>query len=344
MKRIRNIFPFMISKFVLLCAFRHLKKKCKKKHARRIQRFEAHLEKNIERLHKALMNGTWKMHPYKHIVREECGKLREIFYSSDFGDLVVQCAIGITLGAVLNHTLIDDTYAGIPGRSLHKGMRRMYRKVQKYVGKPIYVYKMDFKKFYLSIDHDKLKEIIVHKIKDKRTVQLLFNLIDGSPTPVGIPIGNFISPILANQFLNGIDREARDRGYEYYRYNDDIIAFCESKEKMRKFQKMMHKLADALKLVIKPSEQIFPIERFGMDMMGFIVQRKRVLVRRTIERRVRRDARKLKAKYTPHRARGIVSRWGWFKRVKSGVNFWIKNVGCTIKQFKNLEKTACLAT
>lgn len=301
MKRIRNIFPFMISKFVLLCAFRHLKKKCKKKHARRIQRFEAHLEKNIERLHKALMNGTWKMHPYKHIVREECGKLREIFYSSDFGDLVVQCAIGITLGAVLNHTLIDDTYAGIPGRSLHK-------------------------------------------IKDKRTVQLLFNLIDGSPTPVGIPIGNFISPILANQFLNGIDREAKDKGYEYYRYNDDIIAFCESKEKMRKFQKMMHKLADALKLVIKPSEQIFPIERFGMDMMGFIVQRKRVLVRRTIERRVRRDARKLKAKYTPHRARGIASRWGWFKRVKSGVNFWIKNVGCTIKQFKNLEKTVCLAT
>lgn len=340
MRRIKNIFPFMVSKFVLECAFKHLKKKKKnkKKHANRIQKFEANLEQNINNLHNSLMKGTWRMHPYKHIVREECGKLRDIYYSSNFGDLVVQCAIGITLGSVLNHTLIEDTYAGIPGRSLHKGMRRIYRKVQKYEGKPIYIYKIDFKKFYLSINHQKLKEILLHKIKDKRVLKLLFTLIDDSPTSVGIPIGNFVSPILANQFLDGIDRKAKNMGYDYFRYNDDIIAFCDSKEKLHKFQDIMHELAEELDLVIKNNEQIFPIERFGIDIMGYVIQRKRVLVRRTIERRTRRDARKLKLRFTLHRARGLASRWGWFKRVKSGKNFWVKNVGCSIKEFKNFEK------
>lgn len=338
MKRIHDIFEFMVSKEVLRYAFSLVKKKKNKKHKYHIKRFERNLDKNITKLHDALMAGTWEMHGYKHMMREEAGKMRDIYYSSDIGDLVVQCAVGITLGALLNKSLIEDTYAGIPKRSIQKAVKRIFRKVKAYGEKLIYGYKSDFRGFYLNIDHDELKFLLADKIKDKRVINFLNKHIDGYPTPKGLPIGNYISPILANFYLDTVDRAVKSLGVNYYRYNDDIIAFHTSKEKMYEVKDMIHQKADELKLQVKPNEQIFPIERFGFDFMGYIIQRNRVLVRRKIERHVRRNARKLKIKYTPHRAAGLSSRWGWFKRVKSGRNFWMNTVGCDIKDFKKFKE------
>lgn len=342
MKRIRDIFEEMIAFDTLYRAYLKLKKKGNKRHKRRIKRFEENLYWNLWCLHFSLKNGTWRMHKYKHMFRMECGKMREIYYSSNFSDLIVQCAIGMTLGAKLNHSLIEDTYAGIPGKSLHKGMRRIFRRVRAFGNKPIFCYKIDFKQFYSSIDHDKLKEALMRKVKDKRAVGLIFNIIDNCPIKVGLPIGNLISPILANFFLNPVDRLAKNMGLCYYRYNDDIVAFCDSKDKIHEFQNALHALAVELKVNIKKNEQVFPIERLGIDLMGFIVQRKRVLVRRRIERHVRRNAMRFKLHPSAHRARSLSSQWGWFKRVKSGKAFWFKNVGCSIKNFNKMVKALCV--
>ena len=339
MKRMNTIFDDMISIETLRKAFIKMKKKNKKKHRRRVAQFEKNLEENLQKLHEKLANGTWRMHEYKHMFRMECGKMREIYYSANFSDLIVQCAIGITLGVKLNHCLIEDTYAGIPGKSLHKAMKRIFRKVKSFGNKPIYCYKIDFKQFYASINHDILKDMLKRKIKDKRALALLFNIIDNCPIPVGLPIGNLISPILANFFLNPVDRLAKNMGLCYYRYNDDIVAFCDSKDKLHEFQNQLHVLADEMQLTIKKNEQIFPIERFGIDIMGFIIQRNRVLVRRRIERHIRKNARKFKLHPTAHRARALSSQWGWFSRIKSGKAFWFKNIGCTMKNFSKLQRS-----
>lgn len=341
MKRIHDIFPFMTSYRVLYIAYLKLKANSDKRHMRRVIRFEKDLVMNLLRLCFMLKAQTWKMGNYRHMFRPESGKLREIWYSSNFGCLVVQCAIGITLGKLLNNSLIEDTYAGIPGRSMHKGMRRLFRKIKSFGDRPIFVYKLDMKQFYASIDHELLKQALAHKIKDKRALALLYNIIDNCPLKVGLPIGNFLSPILANFYLNALDRMVKNAHFAYYRYNDDIIALSDSKDKLHILKDMVHAKAAELKLTIKKNEQIYPIERGGIDFMGYIVQRKRVLVRRRIEKHMRRDARKFGLHPTPHRAKALSSRWGWFKRVKSGKNFWFKQIGCTIDNFNDLQVALC---
>jgi len=341
MKRIHDIFPLLTSYRVMYLAYKKLKANSDKRHMRRVIRFEKNLVLNLLSLCFRLKAQTWTMGHYKHMFRPECGKMREIWYSSNFGSLVVQCAIGMTLGYLLNKSLIDDTYAGIPGKSMHKGIRRMFRKIKSYGDRPIFVYKLDMKQFYASIDHELLKKALARKIKDKRALALLYNIIDNCPLKVGLPIGNLLSPIFANFYLSTLDRMVKDNHFDYYRYNDDIVAFCDSKDRLHGLKDMIHAKAAELHLTIKKSEQIFPIERFGIDLMGYVVQRKRVIVRRRIEKHVRRNARKFHLHPTHHRARSLSSQWGYFKRVKSGENFWVRHIGCKIEQFNDLQVALC---
>ena len=327
MKRIHDMFDEVVSVKTLVAAHNKLKKKGKKAR-RKAMRFERRFCGNILDLHFALKSGAWRMHEYKHIVRSDTGKRREIDYSPDWGDMVVQCAMGLTIGARLLRSLINDTFAGIPGRGVRQAIRRMYRKIRSVpVSSPLYVYKIDMRKFYQSIDHEKLKEAVRRKVKDKRLVDLLDVLVDSYPDTVGIPIGNLMSPILSNFYLNPLDREAKNRGLMYYRYNDDIVVMSTSKDALRDFKTAAHRIAEDLKLDIKSNEQIFPIERFGIDVMGYVVQRRRILIRRRTERRFRRNARRFRINPTAHGLKSLDSQWGWLKVSRCGRSLFRKEVG-----------------
>lgn len=327
MKRIHDMFDDVISVKTLVLAHLKLKKKGKKAR-RKARRFERRFCGNILDLHFALKSGMWRMHEYRHIVRTDTGKRREIDYSPDWGDMVVQCAMGLTIGARFLRSLINDTFAGIPGRGVKQAIRRMYRKIRSVPdSSPLYVYKIDMRKFYQSIDHEKLKEAVRRKVKDKRLVDLLDVLVDSYPDTVGIPIGNLMSPILANFYLNPLDREAKNRGLMYYRYNDDIVVLSTSKDALRDFKTSAHRIAENLKLDIKSNEQIYPIERFGIDVMGYVVQRRRILIRRRTERRFRRNARRFRINPTAHGLRSLDAQWGWLKVSRCGRNLFRKEVG-----------------
>lgn len=333
MKRIGNIFDTAVSRENLVKAHYDVKAKKRKKNQRRIERFEADFDKNIDELHRLLVNGEWRMHPYINIKRYESGKLRDIDYSPDWGDQIVQRAIGNTLGDLLNKSLINDTYAGIKGRGIQRAMRRMRRRVYAIPkDMPLYAYKIDMRKYYPSIDHAILKEKLLRKIKDKRMIDLLFVIIDSYPGGVGLPIGNLMSPVFANFYLSFIDHLAKSWGLMYYRYNDDIAVLSTSKQELREFKDEMHRQAEKIKLTIKPNEQVFPIERFGVDIMGYVMKRDAVLVRRRIERSFRRNGRIFREDETnEHRARSISSQWGWLKVTKSGQSLWMKVVGESVK-------------
>lgn len=337
MKRIGDIFDSAVSRGNLVRAHEDVKAKKRKKNQKRIERFEADFDRNIDELHRLLVNGEWRMHQYKKMFRYESGKLREIDYSPDWGDQVVQRAIGNTLGALLNRTLINDTYAGIPGRGIKRAMRRMRRRVYDIPkDTPLFSYKIDMRKFYPSIDHELLKEMLRCKIKDVRMLYLLYAIIDSYPGKIGLPIGNLMSPIFANFYLSFIDQLAKKWGLMYYRYNDDIAIFSTSKQILREFKDEMHRQAEKIKLTIKPNEQIYPVERFGVDIMGYVMKRDKVEVRRRVVRRFRRNAKLFNLTHDPHLARSLASQWGWLKITKTGAALWKKEVGCDFETFKKL--------
>jgi hypothetical protein len=88
---------------------------------------------------------------------------------------------------------------------------------------------MDIKKFYPSITHSILKDIIRKKIKDKKLLFLLDEIIDSTD---GVPIGNYLSQFFANLYLAYFDHWVKEelKAKYYYRYADDLVILSDSKE------------------------------------------------------------------------------------------------------------------
>lgn len=342
MKRIHDIFEEFASYKTIWRAFDAIRRENKKKHRRKIHAFAKHIYENIMKIVKALRNKTWRMHPYKHIVRMEGRKLRDIWYSPDFIDLIVQRAFCMTIGRLLNKGLIKDTYAGIPGKSMHKAIRKIWRKTRrlKRLGR-LWVYKSDFKKFYMSIDHDILKEKLRRKIKDKSMLWYLCHLIDSSPMSVGLPIGNMMSTVFANFYLNCVDRLPRRKGSVYSRYNDDIVHVSHDKEALRDYRTSLLNKAKEIKLEIKHEGNLYPVDSWGIDFVGYVIQDNRMLIRRRTERSLRGRAIRFHKRPTRHGAHGMSSYWGYCKRVESGRRLWYSCAGVSIEDFNTYVERLC---
>ena len=333
MKRIGYIFDEMVSCENLLAAHYEAKRGKSLKRRRGIAAFERDLEANIMALHNALTSGTWRMHPYKRIVRIEAGKRREIFYSPFYPDTVVQHAIGRTLGERLIRSFIPDTYAGMANRGIHYGVKRIRRFLAGCLDlQSIYVFKFDLRHYYASIDHDVLKDALRRKIKDRRCLNLLFGIID-SHFP-GLPIGNYISPMFANFLLSPYDHWAQEvfRVKRYARYLDDVTVLEFSKTRLVEFRQQTEAKMRDLLLTIKPNLQIFPIERYGIDFMGYVFTRHGVRLRKRVERRFRRSANRFKKNPCLRHYRTLASYWGWIKHLSRGYKLWFSIFNKPLKQ------------
>ena len=90
---------------------------------------------------------------------------------------------------------------------------------------------MDVSKFYPSVDHDILFEIVKKKIKCKDTLWLLYDIIYSIKGGKGIPIGNYTSQWLGNLYLHELDLFIK-QGWKvkyYIRYCDDAIVLHKEK-------------------------------------------------------------------------------------------------------------------
>lgn len=83
-----------------------------------------------------------------------------------------------------------DTYSCIKDRGIHALVKQLQKDLRGDPEGTKYCLKMDIKKFYPSITHSILKEIIRKKLKDKDLLLLLDEIIDSAE---GVPIGNYLS-------------------------------------------------------------------------------------------------------------------------------------------------------
>ena len=338
MKRIGYVFEELASLDNLRQAHQEAKMSRKPRRRRGALNFERDLEDNLQKLHDALVAETWNMHEYRCMVRIERGKRREIFYSSRHEDSVVQHAIMRTLGRKLEKTLIRDTYASIKGRGTDDGIDRLVLFILAIPeGLVVYVWKIDLRQFYKSIQHMPLVDAIVSAIKETKTIRLLVRIVD-SHTP-GIPIGNPVSPLFANLMLSEFDHTVKEkfRFKGYRRYLDDIVCVAvgdDAKERLKELSAYAHEYFAGIGLDIKPNEQIFPIERFGIDFLGYVFGRKKMRLRKKTERRFRRAVHRFHKHKTEHNRMTLSSYWGMLHRMSRGLRLWFSFFSDPIKKLK----------
>lgn len=235
-----------------------------------VAQFRDNLEQNLADIRAQLVNRTYHTSQYTCFIKHE--PKERVIYKLPYRDRVVQWAIMQVLVDIWTPIFTRDTYACIKGRGVHSLLQRLRKELRNDPDGTKYCYKIDIRKFYPSITHSILKEVVRQRIKDPALLWLLDDIIDSAD---GVPIGNYISQYFANLYLAELDHIVKEQwGVKYYyRYADDIVVLSDSKEFLHGIHtKMVQYLAEHRRLELKPNYQIFPVEARDIDFIGYVTR------------------------------------------------------------------------
>lgn len=143
-----------------------------------VQAFEFNLERNIFQLAEELFAGVYHHGPY-HTFRICDPKPRAISKAA-VRDRLVHHLVFKILYRIFDSTFIYHSYSSRLGRGTHLAVTNLSlacRSLSHNYTRPIYALKCDIKKFFASIPHQKLLNIIQNKIKDTRFVGLTKEIV-----------------------------------------------------------------------------------------------------------------------------------------------------------------------
>jgi len=314
MKRIGNLYDQVCSQDNLYLACN--KAKSGKSNSYGVKLFEKNLEANINQLHAELVNGTYKTSEYSIFTITD-PKVRTV-YRLPFRDRVVHHAIMNVMEPIWVSVFISQSYACIKGKGINGVLKTIKRDLNE-VEKTTYCLKLDIKKFYPSVDHEILKSIIRKKIKDTKLLNLLDGIIDSAP---GVPIGNYLSQFFANLYLSYFDHYLKEdkKVKYYYRYADDIVILAPDKPYLQSLLiDISEYMTVRLNLQVKDNYQVFPVDKRGIDFVGYVFRHTHILMRKSIKKKFCRKVAKLNKKNLDEKQYKIqISPWlGWAKHCNS---------------------------
>lgn len=286
MKRLNHIYDRICSVENLMLADERARKGKRKQYG--VRQHDKNREANILALHEMLKNKTYKTSAYKRMIVKD-PKEREVFKLPYFPDRIVHHAVMNKTEKMFSDFFTADTYSCIRGRGVYKGAGNLRRALRDIPGTQFYL-KLDIKKFYSNIDHDKLKSLLRRKIKDKGLLWLQDEIIDSAP---GLPIGNYLSQPWANFYLGYFDHWVKEKmGVRYFfRYADDIVVLHHDKKYLHKLlHDIRQYLKIELKLEIKKNYRIAPVHT-GLDFLGYVFRHEYIRIRKRTKRNLIRTVR-----------------------------------------------------
>src|SRR3989338_7315779 len=293
-----SIFEHIVSVENLFSAWREFKKGKTKKPD--VIEFALNLEDNIFALRYELILGKWICGGYvKFSIKDPKPR---IIHKATVRDRVLYQAVYRVLYPIFDKTFIHDVYSSRKEKGTHAGIKRLnvfLRKLSSNYNKPVYALRCDIKKFFDSIDHEVLINLLKHKIDCTETLSLLEKIIDSfHKTPgKGLPLGNVTSQIFANIYMNSFDWYVkRELNAKYYiRYCDDfVLASCDKDVLLNNIRHMDHFLSENLKLTLHSNKIEIRKLRQGIDFLGVVLLPYRIVTRtKTKTRIVKKSARLL---------------------------------------------------
>lgn len=191
---------------------------------------------------------------------------------------------------------IHDSYSCRLDKGTHRAIRRLAEFRDKVSGnnrKAVWIFKCDIRKFFASIDHRILKNILARYIDDPDLLWLFGQVIDSFNTPgkigVGLPLGNLTSQLLVNVYMNEFDQFVkRILKIKYYiRYADDFVFLNDNKEELITLRpKLEIFLNKHLSLTLHSKKTFFKTLASGVDFLGWVQFSEHRTLRTTTKRRM----------------------------------------------------------
>ena len=174
----------------------------------------------IETLIASLKDESYQPHPSRRVhIPKKNGKMRPLGIPA-FEDKLVQEVVRMILEAIYEGHFETTSHGFRPKRSCHTALLH----IQKTFSGAKWFIEGDIKGFFDNIDHDVLVGILRERISDDRFIRLIRKFLKAGyvedwtfhNTYSGMPQGGIVSPILANIYLDKLDKYVK----EYIRHFD----------------------------------------------------------------------------------------------------------------------------
>jgi retron-type reverse transcriptase len=268
-----------------------------------VEQFGFRLMDNIFSLHHDLKTLTYKHGDY-YAFNISDPKPRNI-HKASVRDRLLHHAIYRILYPHFDSKFIHDSYSCRLGKGTHKAMerfRRFFWKVSKNNTKTCWVLKCDIRKFFASIDHQILLNILTSYNLDKDTLELLEKVItsfNSGKEGQGLPLGNLTSQLLVNIYMNEFDQYIKHKLKikHYIRYADDFVILSRDKTYLKTLiSEVKYFLEHRLKLTLHPNKVSIQTYTSGVNFLGWVHFPDHRVLRTTTKRKM---LKRLKEHNTP---------------------------------------------
>ena len=168
----------------------------------------------IEKLIASLKDESYSPQPSRRMyIPKKNGKTRPLGVPS-FDDKLVQEVVRMVLEAIYEGHFEDTSHGFRPHRSCHTALNAVQKT---FTGKKWFI-EGDIKGFFDNVNHDILIDILKERISDERFIRLIRKFLKAGyleqwqfhGTYSGMPQGGIISPILANIYLDKLDKYMKE--------------------------------------------------------------------------------------------------------------------------------------
>jgi len=290
-----------------------------------VQEFELRLEDNIFAIWEELEACRPRRIIYErfHITDPK----PRIINKTSVAERVIHQAIYRVLMPLFDRTFVFDSYSCRKLKGTHKAFERLViiarKQSQNYSGS-CWALKCDIRKFFHSIDHKILVNLLSKRIADRKLMDLLQEIVESfeySPGQ-GMPLGNLTSQLFANVYLDPLDKFVKHKlKTKYYlRYADDFMILAESKVVLENYLVEIKKFLDnKLKLVLYPDKITLRKLAWGLDFVGYVAHPKFNLPRKKTVQRIFTKLETIQVNHPDKLNESLQSYLGYLKHVNANL-------------------------
>lgn len=241
-----------------------------------VEYFSENVETEVDRLHEQLRDNLYQPLAVRRtwIPKPGSNEKRPLGIPT-VRDRVVQTALVHVIEPIFDHTFHEHSYGFRHGRGCQHALARVEELL---AAGYTYVVDADLKSYFDTIPKDRLLEMVKSKVSDRRILKLIEKYLQQEImeelqcwTPeTGVPQGAVLSPLLSNIYLNPLDHQMAEAGFEMVRYADDFVILCRTAEEAREALAMVQVWVSQAGLTLHPEKtRIVDSRAESFDFLGY---------------------------------------------------------------------------